>query len=456
MKAKKPVLYLRRRFDAFLRDWRKRDDRLPLIVKGARQVGKTEAVRHFAEESYASFVEINFVEQPEFKEIVRDGYSVDSLIRNISIIDPSFRLVPHETLIFFDELQEFPEIATSLKFFAQDGRFDVICSGSLLGIQVKHVKSFSVGYQETETLHSLDFEEFLWGYGYSDEQIAGFLDPVLSRQPFGAAVKNTMDRLFMDYCVTGGMPDVLETYFVNGTFERVPQTQRRILEDYREDIRKYAEGLDPVRIQAVFDSIPVHLAKESRKFQWSSVSKGATRRDFWGCVEWLEDAGVVNKCRRLDVPELPLGAHLDNDAYKLYLCDSGLLLAMLDKEVQEDVRIRRNLGTWKGGFFEHVVGEAMVKAGMPLAYYKRENSTLEMDFFARSADCMVPVEVKAENRRAKSLRTLIDRDTYKDVRWGVKLVNGNVGYENRVLTLPQWCAFLLPTIIGKFNPESCV
>ncbi len=456
MKAKKPVLYLRRRFDAFLRDWRKRDDRLPLIVKGARQVGKTEAVRHFAEESYASFVEINFVERPEFKEIVRDGYSVDSLIRNISIIDPSFRLVPHETLILFDELQEFPEIATSLKFFAQDGRFDVICSGSLLGIQVKHVKSFSVGYQETETLHSLDFEEFLWGCGYRDEQIAGLLDPIMSRRPFGAAVKNTMDRLFMDYCVTGGMPNVLETYFVNGTFERVPQTQRRILEDYREDIRKYAEGLDPVRIQAVFDSIPVHLAKENRKFQWSSVSKGATRRDFWGCVEWLEDAGVVNKCRRLDVPELPLGAHLDNDAYKLYLCDSGLLLAMLDKEVQEDVRIRRNLGTWKGGFFEHVVGEAMVKAGMPLAYYKRENSTLEMDFFARSADCMVPVEVKAENRRAKSLRTLIDRDTYKDVRWGVKLVNGNVGYENRVLTLPQWCAFLLPTIIGKFNPESCV
>ena len=456
MKAKKPILYLRRKIDAFLRDWRKRDDRLPLIVKGARQVGKTEAVRHFAEESYANFIEINFVERPEFKEIVRDGYSVDSLIRNISIIDPSFRLVPHETLIFFDELQEFPEIATSLKFFAQDGRFDVICSGSLLGIQVKHVKSFSVGYQETETLHSLDFEEFLWGCGYRDEQIAGLLDPIMSRRPFGAAVKNTMDRLFMDYCVTGGMPDVLATYFVNGTFERVPQTQRRILEDYREDIRKYAEGLDPVRIQAVFDSIPVHLAKENRKFQWSSVSKGATRRDFWGCVEWLEDAGVVNKCRRLDVPELPLGAHLDNDAYKLYLCDSGLLLAMLDKEVQEDVRIRRNLGTWKGGFFEHVVGEAMVKAGMPLAYYKRENSTLEMDFFARSADCMVPIEVKAENHRAKSLRTLIDRDTYKDVRWGIKLVNGNVGYESHVLTLPQWCAFLLPTIIGKFNPESCV
>ena len=260
MKTKKPLLYLRRKFDTLLADWKTREDRLPLIIKGARQVGKTESVRHFAETAYTDYIEINFVERPEFKEIVRDGYSVDALIRNLSIIDPTLRFTPHGTLLFFDELQEFPEIATALKFFAQDGRFDVICSGSLLGIQVKHVKSYSVGYQETETMHSLDFEEFLWGCGYRDEQIAGILDPVLSCRPFGAAVKNTMDRLFMDYCVTGGMPDVLETYFTKGTFERVPQTQRRILEDYREDIRKYAEGLDPVRIQAVFDSIPVHLA----------------------------------------------------------------------------------------------------------------------------------------------------------------------------------------------------
>lgn len=453
MKTKKPVLYLRRKFDALLRDWKQREDRLPLIVKGPRQVGKTETIRHFAESGYANFVEINFVERPEFKEIVRDGYSVNSLIRNISIIDPTIRFEPHGTLLFFDELQEFPEIATAFKFFAQDGRFDVICSGSLLGMQVKHVKSYSVGYQETETMRSLDFEEFLWGGGYRDEQIDDLLEPILSRRPFGAAVKNTMDRLFLDYCVAGGMPDVLETYFVKGTFERVPQTQRRILEDYREDIRKYAEGLDPVRIQAVFDSIPVHLARENRKFQWTSVSKGATRKDFWGCVEWLEDAGVVNKCKRMDVPELPLGAHLDNDAFKLYLCDSGLLLSMLDKEVQEDVRIRRNLGTWKGGLFEHIVGEALVKADVPLAYFKRDNSTLEMDFLARSADCLVPIEVKAENNRSKSLRTLIDRDIYKDIHWGIKLVNGNIGFENGILTLPQWCAFKLPEIIRDFSPE---
>jgi len=452
MKAKSPILYLRRKFDAFLLEWKAREEHLPLIVKGARQVGKTETVRRFARQEYTDFIEINFVERPEFKEIVRDGFSVDSIIRNISIIDPNLHFTPNETLLFFDELQEFPEIATSLKFFAQDGRFDVVCSGSLLGLQVKRVKSYSVGYQETALMHSLDFEEFLWGCGYRDEQILGLLDPVIARQPFGVAVKNTMDRLFMDYCATGGMPDVLEMYFVKGTFERVPQTQRRILEDYREDIRKYAEGFDPVRIQNVFDSIPVHLAKENRKFQWSTVSKGAIRKDYWGCVEWLEDAGVVNKCRRMDVPELPIGAHLDNDSFKLYMCDSGLLLSMLEKEVQEDVRIRRNLGTWKGGLFEHIVGEALVKAGVPLAYFKRENSTLEMDFFVRSADCLVPVEVKAENNRSKSLRTMIDREIYKDIRWGVKLVNGNVGFENGILTLPQWCAFRIPEIVREFKP----
>ncbi len=451
MKTQRPALYLRRKFDAFLQRWRAREDRLPLMIKGARQVGKTETVRHFAEAVYADFIEINFVERPEFKEIVRDGFSVEALVRNISIIDPKLRFTPGNTLLFFDELQEFPEIATSLKFFAQDGRYDVICSGSLLGIQVKRVKSYSVGFQETETMHSLDFEEFLWAAGYRDEQVDGLLEPILAHRTFGPAVKKTMDRLFLDYCVTGGMPDVLETYFTKGTFERVPQTQRRILEDYRADIRKYAERLDPVRIQAVFDSLPAHLAKENRKFQWSTVSKGATRKDYWGCVEWLEDAGVVNKCRRMDVPELPLGAHLDNDAFKLYLCDSGLLLSMLETEVQEDVRIRRNLGTWKGGLFEHIVGEALVKAGMPLAYFKRDNSTLEMDFLARSADSLVPIEVKAENNRSKSLRTMIESEAYRDIRWGVKLVNGNVGFEKGILTIPQWCAFKLPEIIHNFK-----
>jgi len=451
MKYKKPQLYLKRKFDAFLINWKAREDRLPLIIEGALQVGKTECVRHFAEGRYDSFIEINFVESPEFKEIIRDGFSVDKLTKNLSVINPSFRFLPHKTLIFFDELQEFPEIATALKFFAQDGRFDIICSGSLLGIHFKRIASFSVGYQEKEKLRSLDFEEYLWACGYQASQIDNLLDSILARQAFGPATKETIDRLFLDYCVTGGMPDVLESYFVKQTFERIPNIQRRIIADYRADVRKYAEGLDPVRIQSVFDSIPRQLAKENRKFQWATVSKDATRKDFWGCVEWLEDAGVVEKCKRLDRPELPLSAHVDNESFKLYMCDSGLLLSMLDSESQEDVRIRRNLGTWKGGFFEHIVSEALVKAGALLAYFKRDNSTLKMDFFLRSASCAVPIEVKAENNRSKSLRTLIDSDSYKDIRWGVKLVNSNVGFNRDILTLPQWCAFLLPRIMREFK-----
>lgn len=450
MKRKKPELYLERSFDAVLLAWKARANRLPLIIDGARQIGKSECVRHFAEGRYESFVEINFVEETRFKDIVRDGYSVESVIRNLSQIEPRFRFVPGRTLIFFDELQEFPDIATSLKFFAQDGRFDVICSGSLLGMNVKRIKSLSVGFQETETMRSLDFKEFLLARGYTVNQLEDIYAQLLEARPFNDGVLAAFDRLFLDYCALGGMPEVVESYFVKGTFEEVPFLQRRLLSDYATDIRKYAEGLDPVRIQAVFDSIAPQLARENKKFQLAAVERGARRKDYWGCIDWLKQAGVVNLCHRLDFPELPIKAHWQPDCFKVYMADTGLLVAMLDEESQADVRARRNLGTWKGGFFENVVGEAFVKAGAELAYYKRENATLEMDFFLRGGDSLVPVEVKSENARGRSLRMLIDGEHYPDVSWGVKLVHGNVGFDRGVLTLPQWSAFLVPRLVKDF------
>jgi len=444
MKVAKPTIYLKRKFDDFLVDWKSREDRLPLIIKGARQVGKTECVRHFSEGHYERVIEINFNERPEFKVIVRDGYSVECVIRNITQVEPNFKFQEGQTLIFFDEIQDFPEIATTFKFFAQDGRYDVIASGSLLGVHYRRIESISVGYQESEEMRSLDFEEFLWARGYSSFQIDELMEPLIKRVPYSEAVQQTMSRLFMDYCALGGMPAVVESYFVKGSFEGVPRIQRRILKDYRADIRKYCEGLDPVRILAVFDSIPAQLAKENKKFQWSVVERGAKAKDYWGCVEWLKDAGVVNMCRRLDFPELPIAAHAHNDFYKLYLADSGLLVSMLDQESQEDVRQRRNLGTWKGGLFENIIGEALVKAGAELVYFKKDNSTLEMDFFIRSGEDLVPIEVKAGNNQSKSLKALIGNDKYHDVRWGVKIVDGNVGFMNGIMTVPQWCAFLLP------------
>lgn len=451
MKAKKTDIYINRKFDATLVSWKSRDNRLPLIVEGARQIGKSECVTHFAEGRYSSFVEINFVEHPEFKGVVRDGYSVENIVRNISQINPGLRFMAGDTLIFFDEIQEFPDIATSLKFFAQDGRFDVICSGSLLGINVRRIRSLSVGYQEQEKMFSLDFEEFLKAKGYSDHHLEDVYQHILDARPLNEAVANAYARLFLDYCALGGMPEVVANYVSRGTFEQTTSIQRRIVSDYRTDIQKYSEGLDPVRIVSVFDAIAPQLAKENKKFQLSKVEHGARRKDYWGCVEWLVQAGIVNLCNRLDFPELPVAAHIDGECYKMYMGDTGLLVAMLDRESQEDVRIRRNLGTWKGGLFENIVGEALVKAGERLVYYKRDSSPLEMDFFLRSGDDLVPIEVKAENVRGKSLRTLIDSEHYPEIRWGVKVVNGNIGFDRGVLTVPQWCAFLLPRLVHDFG-----
>lgn len=450
---KKPEIYLKRKFDAFLLAWKANPRRLPLIIKGARQVGKTECVRHFAEGRYESFIEINFVERPQFKAVVRDGYSVESIVSNITQIDSTIRFVKGSTLLFFDELQEFPEIATALKFFAQDGNYDVILSGSLLGVHYHRVESFSVGYQTSVELRSLDFEEFLWAQGYSDEQIEDVFGWLKTRSPIPESVNETYSRHFLNYCILGGMPDVLEGYFLTKSFTGSLAVQRQILSDYRADIRKYCEGLDPVRIQNVFDDVPFQLAKANKKFQISKVAPGARHKDYWGCVEWLEQAGVVLICASLDFPELPLKAHRDRSAYKLYLADTGLLLAQLDEEAQEDVRVRRNLGTWKGGLFENIVAEALVKAGAELSYFKKDNSTLEMDFFLRSGDDLVPIEVKSENARAKSLNTLIASEHYPEIRWGIKLVHGNVGFENNVLTMPHWSVFLLPRLLSELKRD---
>ena len=449
MKHRKPELFLERKFESQLVAWKSNPDRLPLIVKGARQVGKTECIRHFAEGRYVSFVEINFAIQPEFRAITRDGYSAESILRNISLVEPNFRFVENQTLIFFDEIQAFPEIATCFKSFAEQGKYDVISSGSLLGIQLKRIESISVGYQETATMRSLDFEEFLTARGYSSGQLDELYGHLVEGRAFGDSANVTLDRLFLDFSTLGGMPEVAERYFVKGTFEGVPEIQRRIVLDYRSDVRKYAEGLDPVRIVNVFGSIPAQLAKENKKFQLSHVERKARYKDYWGCVEWLEDAGIVNVCKAMDFPELPIAAHLDSTRFKLYMADSGLLVSMLDEESQEDIRIRRNLGTWKGGLFENIVAEAIVKSGAVPAYYRKANSTLEMDFFLRSGENLVPVEVKAGNTKAKSMRVLIDDAHYKDIRWGIKLVKGNVGFDKGILTVPQWCAFFLKRLMKE-------
>mgnify|MGYP004461061445 FL=1 len=445
------MVYLKRKIDAFLTEWKNNPDRKPLIIKGPRQVGKTESIQRFGSRNYQSVIYINFVEEPKYKMITTDGYKAEDIVKNISRMDPSKRFLEGNTLIFFDELQEFPDIATALKFFKIDGRFDVICSGSMLGINYRKIESNSVGYKSDYEMFSMDFEEFLWAKGYDDVFVEEMLEHMQNLTPFNEVEMAVCSELFLDYCILGGMPAVVREFIEKGNFEGSLEVQRQLIADYKEDIRKYAEGMDQTRILNVFNHIPVQLAKDNKKFQISKVASGARFRDYRGCIEWLNDAGMVNICYCMNFPELPLKGNYDEKKYKLYFADSGLLVAMLDEEAQEDLRSNKNLGVYKGALYENVVGEALVKAGYGLYYYKRDDSSLEQDFFVRTADELIPVEVKAKNGMAKSMRTLIRGKKYADIHCGIKFTGSNIGYGEDIYTFPYFCAFLLKRYLAGFH-----
>ncbi len=437
------MIYLRRKIDDYLMKWKADEDRKPLIVKGPRQVGKTESIRQFARRNYESVIEINFVEEPKYRKIAADGYGTADIIKNISRMDPSKRFPEGKTLLFFDELQEFPDISTALKFFKMDGRFDVICCGSMLGINYKRIESNSVGYKSDYEMFSMDFEEFLWAKGYGADFIDDMMKHMKQLFPFNVVELQICHSAFLDFCILGGMPAVVREYIERGTFEKSQEIQRQLIADYKEDIRKYTEGVDQARILNVFNHIPVQLAKDNKKFQISKVASGARFKDYRGCIEWLADTGIVNLCYCLHYPELPLKGNYDESKYKIYFADSGLLTAMLDEEAQDDLRVNRNLGVYKGALYENIAGEALVKSGYQLYYYKKDNSTLEEDFFVRTASELIPVEVKAVDGRAKSLRILIESEKYPDIQYGIKFTGGNIGYGNKIYTFPYYCAFLL-------------
>ena len=423
------MAYLKRKIDSALAEWRAREGHRPLVVKGARQTGKTESILHFAAESRENTVYINFVERPEFAGILAEGYSAEAVVRNISRVDGRFRFEPHRTLIVFDEVQECPDVATSFKFFALDGRYDVIASGSLLGIHYRKIHSVSVGYQETLDMHSMDFEEFLWAMGRDAAFVDDLAERMADARPFPQTLMDAMQRHFLDHCIAGGMPAVVECFARTGNFSGLGDMQCEIVRAYRGDCGKYCEGLDAVKIRAVYDSVPGQLARENKKFQYARIGRNARSREYGGCVEWLVDAGILAKCRRLRFPELPIRGNLDDDAFKLYVADTGLLLAMLDEETALDFRANRNYDACRGGLAENIAAEAFAKAGKELAYYKREDSTLEEDFFLRTDRSLVPVEVKTTRGTSKSLRTLVASDRYPDIRFGIKLHGGNAGFE---------------------------
>lgn len=445
---------LKRKIDKYLTDWKNRPDRKPLIIKGARQIGKTCSVEWFASQNYASVIEINFIEQKKYREIFNDGFEVDAILKNISLLNPELKFIPGNTIFFFDELQACPNCATSLKFFKLDGRFDVICSGSLMGISYNEIESNSVGYKEDYEMHSMDFEEFLWAMGYNDDFTADLLSHMLDVRPLSELQMDTLMSLFRDYVIIGGMPEVVSTYVRNKNFSGTLDIQRQLLKDYEEDITKYVEGLDKAKVKAVYNHISTFLAKENKRFQITKIARNARNRDYMGCVEWLADAGVVNVCYCLNQPELPLKGNYDPKMYKIYFKDTGLLIASLDEEAQEDLRANRNLGTYKGAIYENIVGDMLVKQGYRLFYYHSDRPALEMDFFIRDADSLIPVEVKANDGATASLNRLLNDDKYNDVKYGIKLGYRNIGFNGKFYTFPYFLTFLLRRFVAE-SKRSC-
>ncbi len=434
---------LRRKIDDCLQRWRRDPERLPLIVKGARQIGKTEAIEHFARENYKHVIEINFALQKAYRTIFEDGYEVDKILRNITFQDPSAMAEPGETLIFFDELQACPDCATSLKAFKLDGRYDVICSGSLMGISYREIESNSVGYKQDITMYPLDFEEFLWAKGYKAEQIDFFYDCMKTLTPLPSAALSALRETFREYLVLGGMPAVVWSFVQKGNYSGILAMQRQLLLDYEEDITKYAEGLDQTRILNVYRKIPVFLGKDNKKFQVSKVAHGARSREYVGVTDWLANAGIVNICYCLEHPELPLKGNYDPDNYRIYFGDTGLLIASLDEEAQADLRQNKNFNVYKGALFENVVAQMLKSQGYGLYFYRNRDATLEMDFFVRDTDSLIPVEVKSTNGTAKSLNALISKEEYPDIRRGIKLGDTNIGASDRFVTFPYALTFLL-------------
>ena len=434
---------LRRKIDNYLIEWKNNEDRLPLIIKGARQIGKTNAIRYFGENNYENFIEINFALQEQFKTIFSDGFKVDDIIKNITIKLPEVDVTPYKTLIFFDEMQQCVSTATSLKAFREDGRYDVICSGSLMGINYKEIESNSVGNKEDYIMTSLDFEEFLWAKGYKEEQIEDLYQHMLNLTPLTNMQYDVMLSNFKDYMIVGGMPAIVSTFIKNKNFSGILKMQQQILLDYEEDITKYAGGLDKTKILNAYRKIPVFLGNENKKFQISKIADGARNREYVGVVEWLSNAGIVNISYCMEQACLPLKGNYNPEIYRLYFADTGLLIGSLDEEVQDDLRNNENLNTYKGALYENIVADMLVKAGFGLYFYKDDSKKIEMDFFVRDINSLIPVEVKANDNSTISLNNLIDRDSYQDIKYGIKLCNKNIGFNGKFYTFPYFLTFLL-------------
>ena len=440
---------LKRKIDDYLIEWKNNKNRLPLIIKGARQIGKTNAIRNFGNNNYKTFIEINFVLQPQFKTIFEEGFEVNNIIKKITLKMPELVLNENDTLIFFDEMQECVSTATSLKAFREDGRYDIICSGSLMGINYREIESNSVGNKEDYIMKSLDFEEFLWANGYNNEQINDLFKHMIKLKPLSSIQYDVIMSKFKDYMIVGGMPAIVSQFIENKNYSGILKMQQQILLDYEEDITKYAGGLDKTKILNCYRKIPVFLGNENKKFQISKIADGARNREYVGVVEWLANAGIVNISYLMEQASLPLKGNYNPDNFRLYFSDTGLLIGSLDEEVQDDLRNNENMNTYKGALYENIVSDMLVKEGYNLYFYKDDSKKIEIDFMVRDKNSLIPIEVKANNNATISLNNLINGNLYKDIKYGIKLCNKNIGFNGKFYTFPYFLTFLLKRFLKE-------
>ena len=438
---------LKRKIYNVLQSWKNDADKKPLIIKGCRQCGKTYAVLEFAKANYENVLYVNFLEDKQVGRIFAESLNAQHIITSLSALyGTTVSLVPHKTCIIFDEIQQCPDARASLKFLSIDGRFDVLCTGSLLGVSgyVSQVSSIPVGYEQVVDMYPLDFEEWLWANGINDDVMQVLKDALREKQPVPSAIHSRMRQLMLQYVVLGGMPEVVADFVVNTDFARCLSMQRRIIRDYSDDVVKYAMQKDKALIRECFLSIPRQLSKENKKFQYSLVRKRGTATMFRGALQWLEDAGIIRRCYNLEITELPLDGNSIPDQFKVYMADTGLFVSMLEDGTQFDI-LQGNMLGYKGAVFENLMADVFAKMGRKL-YYFHKDSGLELDFVIRYKGQCTPIEIKAVSGNAKSLKTVMKHPEKYHVTQAIKLGDYNVGQMDDVLTIPTYMGFLLTEI----------
>lgn len=434
---------LKRKAISQLKDWSQTKKKKCLIVQGARQTGKTFAIERFAEENYEETVEINFKETPSAADIFSGDLNVDALVMALRFRFPDKKILPGITLIFLDEIQECQEAITSLKFWAIDGRYDVIVSGSLLGIDYKRASSYPVGYVDYMTMHGLDFEEYLWGIGISESMVASLRTFFDERKAVPEAIHHQIFAYYRQYVATGGMPEIVQAFVDSRDFREVDRLQRSLLTGYRYDIAHYAAADEKIKAEKCYLSLARQLLdKENHKFQYKEVEHGARAQKYYSSIEWLLRADIVYLCRRVTDMRYDLDDYSRDDFFRTYTTDLSLLVSMKDFSLKQHIVENTLSGSTKGGLYECAIADALYKKGYSLYFYKNETAKKEIDFLIQKDGMVIPIEVKSGNTRATSLiATIQNRES---LSYGYKFIDGNVGAgDDGIITLPLYMAMFI-------------